>query len=250
MEQNPFAFTNEIGELIALVSFGLPDTGFFNAYVFVPMVTRLSELLSVRLLQTLKNNCAFLTAISLRVRGVLLFSCCTLGFFAMNALFVSLKTSIVEELDYVEAHWSIPYAEPLHLYVATVAAAHLHLAWNNSDGTITRALCFYVQIGLLGGYYVALHRLLHEPFDLTDPATGLSGLLFTLWLLILNWDILRRLSVSLRNAAEPSSAKRESSPSQSSRQRSHQIARSDGFDAQRFLTKKKKRTNASPISSR
>ena len=184
-------YANGLGEALAPLLLWLRGLGFFEAYVYIPLMTAASVVLFWRLYGTFDRN---RTLRGPRLsRLVWLGVCYALCFLVANALAVGLKTLIVEELDYTGRVWFEAYVGPLHFYITAVAAAYLWLIARNRRETIDHALGVFVQAGLLAGYAVGVHRLLNEPFSLTDPTTGISGLVFFAWFGVYNLDLYRRL---------------------------------------------------------
>lgn len=181
MEQNVISYSNSMGELISPLLMAIRSTGFFEAYVFIPVMTLLSIVLFMRLRQRIKSH------------GILLqVAAYTLCFLLTNSTAVAFKTLLIQELDYEQLPWFLPYLSPLHFYISSVALAHIYLMWHSRPVLITRLLCAYIQIGLIGGYSIAVYRLIYEPIELTDVTTGISGFFLLAWFGLLNWDIKKR----------------------------------------------------------
>jgi hypothetical protein len=185
MTEDKVTFANYIGELLAPVLIMIRSTGFFEAYVFIPVMTLLSIFIFIKLLRV-KNARPPL------VRGAY-YSLC---FIMTNAAAVALKTLIVEEMDYESKVWYLHLVAPLHVFIVSVAGAFLWLIWRNSNTVFDRILCVYIQLGMLGGYSTAIFRLINEPFDFTDITTGLSGVVIIMLFVILNGDLLVRFKNS------------------------------------------------------
>ena len=184
-------YANRLGEALGPVLLWLRGLGFFEAYVFIPLMTAASVVLFWRLYGTFDRN---RTLRGSRVsRLVWLGVCYALCFLATNSLAVAFKTLIVEELDYTGRVWFEAYVGPLHFYITAVALAYLWLIARNRREPLDHALGAFVQAGLLGGYAVGVHRLLNEPITLADPTTGISGLVFFAWFGVYNLDLYRRL---------------------------------------------------------
>ena len=186
-------FTNSTGELLSPVLLAIRSTGFFEAYVFIPTMTVLAIALFLRLKRKIQLNETFESTDGVLKRRVFFSGYFALCFLATNATAVAFKTFIVQELDYEQAHWFIPYVAPLHFYITSVVGTHLWLVWTNRGDTLSAWACAYVQLGLVGGYAIAGHRLLNEPFDLTDVTSGASGIYLFVFFAVLNWDLVRRL---------------------------------------------------------
>jgi hypothetical protein len=185
MAEDKVTFANYIGELLAPVLIMIRSTGFFEAYVFIPVMTLLSIFIFLRLLRVTSTRTPL-------VRGAY-YSLC---FILTNAAAVALKTLIVEEMDYESKVWYLHLVAPLHVFIVSVAGAFLWLIWRNSNTVFDRILCIYIQLGMLGGYSTAVFRLIHEPFDFTDITTGFSGVAIIILFAILNSDLLVRFKNS------------------------------------------------------
>jgi hypothetical protein len=191
-------FANPMGEWLAPFLLAVRATGFFEWYVYMPLMT----LLSVPLYRWLSRRLA--AARDLEIvparRGpwrVAYYAPC---FLLTNVLAVAVKTMIVEEMDYPEPPWFTPLVSPLHFYIASVAGAYLWLLVRARRAPLDWALGIYVQIGLIGGYAVAVWRLRNEPFSLADPTTAVSGIVMGLAFLAYNWDLARRIALPIRSA--------------------------------------------------
>ncbi len=189
----PVTYANGLGAALAPLLLWLRGLGFFEAYVYIPLMTAASVVLYWRLYGTFDRN---RTLHGSRLsRMVWLGVCYALCFLAANSLAVAFKTLIVEELDYTNRVWFEAYVGPLHFYITAVALAYLWLIARNRRRPLDYALGAFVQAGLLAGYAVGAYRLLNEPFSLTDPTTGISGLVFFAWFGVYNLDLYRRLLV-------------------------------------------------------
>lgn len=207
---NPVTFANRMGELLAPALIALRSTGFFEAPVFMSLMTLLSVGLFLRFRAQLVRRGDFERGARSRFRILWLFLHYSLWFLVTNALAVALKTMIVEEMDYDHSPWYLPWVSPLHFIIASLAMSHLAIVQRGRLDAIARGLVVYVQIGLLGGYAAGTHRLLTEPMNLLDPTSGVSGLVFLAWFAGLNADLLLGLS-SMRGVSERSSSTRRSS---------------------------------------
>ncbi len=187
------SFTNEMGEFLAPHLTLIRSTGFFEAYVFIPLMTLLAIGLFLLLLRALRGNQTFETGLAGAVPRLYLASCFFACFLVTNATAVAFKTLIHEELDYDKLYWYTWLVSPLHFYIVSVTGAYLWLILRNKTAVLDRELYVYVQIGLIGGYAIAVDRLLNEPFELLDITTGVSGIFQALWFAFLNLDILMRL---------------------------------------------------------
>lgn len=186
---NPHTYANELAESLAPLLIILRATGFFEAYVFMPLMTIVAALLFIMLRLIVLNNGTFAEPVRARFSKIWLFSYFSLCFIVTNSTAVAFKTMIVEETDYETLVWYLPWVSPLHFYITSVAAAMLWLIGRNKSTVWDKIACVYVQFGFFGGYYIAISRLINESFDLLDPTSGVSGIFFILWFVILNWDI-------------------------------------------------------------
>lgn len=189
-------YTSPFGEAISPLLLVMRNTGFFEAYVFMPVMSALAFLLFARLRLKIKHNRTFDPGTPWWGRMALQFGYFTLCFVLMNSTAVAFKAFIFQELDYDRVYWFVPYVAPLHFYISSVALAHIYLISENRQARFRGALCAYVQVGLIGGYCAAFYRLTQEPFELTDVTTGMSGIFFLVWFAVLNWDIARRLPIA------------------------------------------------------
>ncbi|MBQ4914576.1 hypothetical protein J8L85_09035 [Maribacter sp. MMG018] len=193
MQSNDITYTNGLGELLAPLLKIIRATGFFEAFVFMPLMTILSVFVFIRLKRRLKGNGTFKNGLQKKMRLTLLVSYYSLCFMVTNVTAVAFKTLIVQEMDYKGTPWFINLVAPLHFYILSVVLAYLWLIRRNLSGLTDRLLCMYIQVGLIGGYYIGIYRLMNEPFNITDPTTGMSGIFFLLWFGVLNLDIGIRL---------------------------------------------------------
>ena len=205
-------YTHEIYAYLAPLLILIRKTGFFEAYVFMPTMSLLALVLFWRLKTSLENNGTFDDSLRMRAPKTWLFAYFTLCFILTNATAVAFKTMIFEETDYEQFYWFVPWVSPLHFYISSVAGAMLWIILRNRQSALDKALSIYTQLGFIGGYCVATYRLFNEPFDITDPTSGVSSLFFYLWLGLLNVDIIIRHmpSSSLKlNACSPSTIESE-----------------------------------------
>ena len=185
----PVTFANGLGEALAPFLLGLRALGFFEWYVYVPVMTGLSIWLFRGLARTLDGNGTFAAD---RRRPVWLAAYFGLCFLVTNGLAVGFKTLIVEELDYPTRVWFEAYVGPLHFYIVAVALAYLVLVARNRAAALDRGLGLFVQIGLLAGYSVGVFRVLNEPISAANPTAGLSGFILCAWFALYNYDLYRR----------------------------------------------------------
>ena len=184
-------FTNGFGELISPLLLWVRETGFFEAHVYLPIMTLLSIPLYLWLARRIDTNGTF-EGYRARHRKLWLALYYGLCFLATNALAVGCKTLIVEELDYPTRVWFEAYVGPLHFYIASVVAAFLLLLIRNGRTTTDIALGIYAQIGLIGGYWVAIHRVLNENISILEPTTGISGFVLAAYFFMYNYDLYKR----------------------------------------------------------
>ena len=165
-------FTNRLGEVLAPFLLWMRDIGFFEWYVYIPVMTALAVGLFLILVRTTERNGTFTDRPRRALWLAAYFGLC---FLATNGLAVGLKTLIVEELDYPTRVWFEAYLGPLHFYIVAVALSYLALIARNTTAALDWGLGLFVQIGLLAGYSVGVFRLLNEPMTLAAPTMGLSG---------------------------------------------------------------------------
>lgn len=192
-------FANDFGELLEPFLIALRWTGFFEAYVYIPIMTVLSIVIFINMKHKIYANNTFEHPIRKRFIKTFLFAYYSLCFLLTNSTAVAFKTLIVEEMDYDKLFWYIPYVSSLHFYITSVVIAYLYLLHTNKSTISSRILCFYIQIALIGGYYIGIHRILNEPFNLLDVTSGVSGVFFFIWFGIFNIDITQRFFRPLKN---------------------------------------------------
>ena len=185
----PVTFANGLGEALAPFLLLLRALGFFEWYVYMPVMTALAVGLFRGLARTLNRDGAFAARPGRRLWLAAYFGLC---FLATNGLAVGLKTLIVEELDYPTRVWFEAYVGPLHFYIVAVALAYLALVARNRAAALDRGLGLFVQFGLLAGYSVGVFRILNEPISATNPTAGLSGFVLCAWFAFYNYDLYRR----------------------------------------------------------
>lgn len=200
MPANTHTFANGMGEALAPLLIAIRSTGFFEAYVFIPLMTGLSIFLFLRIKQHTSVNGSFDGAGRLQ-KWLWLTGLYTMCFLATNSTAVAFKTLIIEETDYPETPWFMALVSPLHFYITSAALAYMWLVLRNRAKMLDGALSLYVQLALCGGYYIALDRLIYEPFDLLDVTSGFSGVFFILWFGLINWDVMRRFRSDSRTNA-------------------------------------------------
>ena len=192
MRDQKITFANELGEVLGPLLEIVRSTGFFEAYVFLPLMTVTAMFLFIWFNRVLKRNGRFDVGIRSRLKILFQAAYFSMWFIATNSTAVAFKTLIVEEMDYETPVWFLHLVGPLHFYITSVALIFLWVVWRNRTKLIDRIACLYVQVGLLAGYYAAFYRLTNEALEFTDPTTGISGILFFIWFGFLNWDIVMR----------------------------------------------------------
>lgn len=192
MNSQDITYANELGELLAPFLKILRATGFFEAYVFIPVMTLISVFIFVKLLKIMKYNGTFKNELRSHYKVTVLSSYYSLCFIFANVIAVAFKTLIIEEMDYETPVWYLHLVGPLHFYITSVTGAYLWLIARNRKSLFDHFLIIYIQLGMLGGYYTAIYRIMYEPFDLLDVTSGVSGVFILLWFGILNTDIVIR----------------------------------------------------------
>ncbi|MEM7058612.1 MAG: hypothetical protein AAF557_13545 [Pseudomonadota bacterium] len=200
MSSETVTFVNPLGEALAPLLLAIRSTGFFEVFVYFPAMVIVAAVLFIKLKRTANANGTFQTPFHRRTRYLLLALYALMCFFATGAFAVALKTLMLEETDYTEAHWFIPYVSYLHFYITSVAGVFVYLVWTNRPSWFNRALCIYVQIGFLGAYWIGGYRIMNEEWDLLDPASGLSGFYLFLVFGVLNVDIALRFGHPTKQA--------------------------------------------------
>lgn len=185
-------FANTMGELLEPILKIVRATGFFEAQVFLTTMTIVSIVLFTKVVNVLKTNGTFEIRVRKQFRKIVLGAYYTLCFIACNAIVVAFKTMIVQEMDYETKVWFLHLVSPLHFYIVSVTGGFIWLAWRNRQTVLDQLLCIYIQIGLCGGYYIAIDRLIRESLDFTDPTSGVSGIFMIVWFGILNTDLVLR----------------------------------------------------------
>ena len=196
-------FTNRLGEALAPFLLWLRGLGFFEWYVYVPVMTLGSIGIFWSLAKKLDSNGTFSGSRAQR-RTMWLAAYYGLCFLATNLLAVAFKTLIVEELDYPTRVWFEAYVGPLHFFILSVVIAYLAVLVRNSQDRLDRTLGFYVQAGLIAGYGVGVFRIVNEPISLLEPTNGLSGFVLCAYCALCNYDLYKRFRAS---RGMPNSAK-------------------------------------------
>ena len=184
-------FTNRLGEALAPFLLWLRDLGFFEWYVYMPIMTVASVGMFWSLTKRLDSNGTF-GGLRTQRRTLWLAAYYGLCFLATNVLAVAFKTLIVEELDYPTRVWFEAYVGPLHFYILSVVIAYLAVLVRNTRERLDRALGLYVQVGLIAGYGVGVFRILSEPISLLEPTNGLSGFVLCAYFALYNYDLYKR----------------------------------------------------------
>ena len=107
-------FTNRLGEVLAPMLLWMRDIGFFEWYVYIPVMTASAVGLFLIVVRTTDRNGTFSDRPRRAIWLAAYFGLC---FLATNGLAVGLKTLIVEELDYTTRVWFEAYPRtvaPLH----------------------------------------------------------------------------------------------------------------------------------------
>lgn len=199
-------FTNSMGEFLAPFLIAVRSTGFFEAPVYMSVMTGLSIYLYVKLRSVLKWNCTFIGTFRQHFKRTFHVAYYMMCFITTNVIAVAFKTMIRDEMDYETGVWYLHLVSPLHFYIASITGAYLWLIRRNRESLIDRTACLYIQIGLLGGYAVGIYRLIYEPFDLLDVTTGVSGVFMITCFGFLNWDILNRFLATFNRQRTEASA--------------------------------------------
>ncbi len=182
-------YTNAFSEMLAPLLEFIRVTGFFEAFIFMPLMTIAAVILFIQLRLIIQKNNTFNDTTRARFPKLWQFSYFTLCFIVTNSTAVAFKTMIFEETDYDSFVWYLPWVSPLHFYISSIAGGMLWLIWRNRSSWLDKTICIYVQLGFFGGYWVAAYRLFNEPFELTDPTSGFSGVFLAFWFGLLNWDL-------------------------------------------------------------
>lgn len=184
-------YASRWGEALGPFLLWLRGLGFFEWYVYMPLMTLASVGLFWGLKRRLEDNGTFVGD-RLRRRTLWLTAYYGLCFLVANALAVGFKTLIVEEMDYPVRMWFEAFVAPLHFYIVTVVAAYLVVLVRNRSGWLDRSLGIFVQIGLIAGYGVGGYRIFNEPISLADPTTGVSGFVLCAYFSFYNYDLYQR----------------------------------------------------------
>jgi hypothetical protein len=182
-----------MGEWLAPLLLAIRATGFFEWYVYMPVMT-LAAIPVYRLVRRRLDGAAAQQSDRRRQHPLWNAGYFAVCFILTNALAVAVKTMIVEEMDYTEPVWFSALVSPLHFYIVSVAAAYLWLVADPQPGYGDWIRAAYVQVGLLGGYAVGVYRVVNEPFSFADPTTALGGIFLVLMFLALNFDAWRNLA--------------------------------------------------------
>lgn len=192
MNVQNITFVNSLGEALGPFLTALRSTGFFEAPVYMSVMTCISIYWYVRLIPILKSNGTFGAGFRVRFSKSFHVAYYMMCFMTTNVVAVAFKTMIREEMDYTTEVWFLNLVSPLHFFIASVTGGYIWLIYRNQKIWIDQVLCLYIQIGLIGGYTVGIYRLIYEPFDLLDVTTGVSGLFMIACFGMLNWDVIDR----------------------------------------------------------
>lgn len=190
----PTTYANPLGEALSPLLSTIRRTGFFEAPVYMTLMTLGATLMFMLIYQRVHKNGTFSSSFRTRTRSLWLAVYFSLCFFATSAVAVGWKTLIIEETDYAVIPSYIAWVGPLHFYISSVALAHLVVVWRHKRQSLDRALSAYVQVGLFGGYLIAGHRIAFEPWDFLDPTSGVSGLFMLVGFSLYHFDLLWRQS--------------------------------------------------------
>ena len=180
-------YTWSFAAYLHLVLRWLHEIGFFNFYVYFPLLSAVGVALYVWMFVRVRRNGAY--ADSSRAGQcfwhVILLS---VSWLASASFFVAFKLMIVEELDYQERKWFEWTLAPSHLYIASLAVAYLWLVAKNRSSALDLWSALYLQIGLLAGYAVATYRVFNEA---VEGASGGASLF--LFFAAINYDLVQRM---------------------------------------------------------
>lgn len=197
MSEATTTFTSGFAEFLGPLLRTIRSTGFFEVWVYIPASIVLTICLFILLLKRMRDVDALSTGFRSKAKGLYKFLYLSVCFLLATAPAVALKTMIVEELDYEELPWFLPLVGPLHIYIASVAGAYYWLIVRNKAQFLDLVLSIFVQVGLIGGYLVGVHRILNEPLEFPDITTGASGYINMIWFGLLNIDIFDRMPKTL-----------------------------------------------------
>ena len=184
-------YASPLGEALGPLLLWLRGSGFFEAHVYMSLMTLLSVGVFWWLARRLRDNGTF-DGDRPWSRRLWLAAYYGLCFLVTNSLAVALKTLIVEEMDYVTRVWFEAYVSPLHFYIVAVVLAYLVILWRHRRSPIDHALALFVQLGLIAGYGVGVYRIFNEPISWTDVTAGVSGFVLCAYFGVYNYDLYRR----------------------------------------------------------
>ncbi len=163
------------------------ESGFFNFYIYLPIMTVPAIALFWWVYSRARRNNAVTGESSVRR-----FSWYALYFYvswmACSTFAVAFKTMIVEELVYQERKWFEPYLPGIHFVVAGASLAYLALVTQPKFRSFYWFLYAYLQVALIAGFAVAGYRATHEDFE-----GALGGVILLLLFAVCNYDVLKRL---------------------------------------------------------
>jgi hypothetical protein len=164
----------------------LHRSGFFNAYIFLPVMTLPAIALFAWVVIRLKRNNSIRTN-KKTLRFLWYFLYFYICWMAMNSLAVGFKTMIVEELVYQERKWFEPYLPGIHFYITSACLAYIALIVRSRPHYYDLLLAIYLQVALIVGILVAGYRALNEDIE---GATG--GVILLIFFVVCNYDLIMR----------------------------------------------------------
>lgn len=182
-----FHYTWEFARHFAPLLGWLHRSGFFNAYIFLPVMTLPAIALYVWVFIRLRrNNSIRTTRKSLRLLWQFFYF--YICWMAMNSLAVAFKTMIVEELVYQERKWFEPYLPGIHFYITSACLAYIPLIVRSRPHYYDLPLGIYLQVALIVGIIVAGYRTLNE-----DIEGAIGGVILLIFFVVCNYDLFMRL---------------------------------------------------------
>jgi hypothetical protein len=164
----------------------LHRSGFFNAYIFLPVMTLPAMALYIWVFIRLKRNNSIRTTIK-TLRFLWQFFYFYICWMAMNSLAVGFKTMIVEELVYQERKWFEPYLPGIHFYITSACLAYIALIVRSRPHYYDLLLAIYLQVALVVGIIVAGYRALNE-----DIEGAIGGVILLIFFVVCNYDLIMR----------------------------------------------------------
>lgn len=182
-----FHYTWQFGRHFAPLLRFLRESGFFEAPVYMSLMSVPAVALFVRVFKKVRRNDS-LRAQSKVARflwhSFYLFMC----WLAMTSLAVAFKTMIVEELDYQQRQWFEPYLPGIHFYITSAGLAYIALVVKSKLHFYDLVLVFHLQVALMAGYLVAGYRALNEEIE-----GAVGGVILLLFLAVCNYDLIARV---------------------------------------------------------